>query len=228
MNAANNAVSNTFNHEFAAEPAWKQRAVARSTQAAKQRAEVRVEQYLDAARSVIHSKGAVDFTVHEVVDRARGSLRGFYQQFGGKQELLLALFEDALRRAALQIKAAATTRVDPLERLRVAVEELFALSRPAAPHPLFADFAPRLVVSYPAEVTAAHAPLQAVFADLLTGALSVGALRTGAHPNRLAGLTMRTIMFIAQTETSPEPVTPSEAWEFCSQGFAGQLVAAGR
>jgi AcrR family transcriptional regulator len=113
----------------AEEPAWKQRAVERSTRAAKQRAEQRVQRFLDAAQAIITDKGSTDFTVQEVIDRSRQSLRSFYQHFTGKHELLLALVEDALRRAAGQIAAAAAGQPDPLERLRVAVQLLFELSR---------------------------------------------------------------------------------------------------
>ena len=89
------------------EPGWKTRAVERSTRAAKLRAEQRVQRFLDAAQAIITEKGSTDFTVQEVVDRSRQSLRSFYQHFDGKHDLLLALFEDALRRATAQIAAAA-------------------------------------------------------------------------------------------------------------------------
>ena len=88
-----------------------------------------VQQFLDAAQAIIAEKGSTDFTVQEVVDRSRQSLRSFYQHFDGKHELLLALFEDALRRSADEIRAA-TTEVDPLDGLEVAVQMLFELSRP--------------------------------------------------------------------------------------------------
>ena len=104
------------------EPAWKQRAVERSTRAAKLRAEQRVQRFLDAAQTIITEKGNTDFTVQEVVDRSRQSLRSFYQHFDGKHELLLALLEDALRRATDQIRAAASGQSAPLDRLKVAVE----------------------------------------------------------------------------------------------------------
>jgi len=143
------------------EPAWKQRAVERSTRAAKLRAEQRVQRFLDAAQAVIAEKGSTDFTVQEVVDRSHQSLRSLYQHFDGKHELLLALFEDALRRATEQIRAAAQGQADPLDRLKVAVQLLFELSRPdpAARRPLFTDFAPQLLLARPAEVRSAHAPL---------------------------------------------------------------------
>src|SRR5262249_3924042 len=57
------------------EPAWKQRAVERSIKTAKLRAAQRVQRFLDAAQAIIIEKGSTDFTVQEVVDRSRQSLR---------------------------------------------------------------------------------------------------------------------------------------------------------
>jgi len=209
------------------EPAWKQRAVERSTRAAKLRAEQRVERFLDAAQAIITEKGTTDFTVQEVVDRSKQSLRSFYQHFDGKHELLLALFEDALRRAADQIRAAATGYADPLERLKVAVQLLFELSRPdpTAKRPLFTDFAPQLLVSHPVEVRVAHAPLLALFTELMDQCDEAGELRSDLKSRRAAALTMQTIMFIAQSssvgdEEQGHPISADEAWEFCSKGFA--------
>src|SRR6202046_963667 len=124
------------------EPSWKQRAVERSTRAAKLRAEQRVQRFLDAAQAIITDKGTTDFTVQEVVERSSQSLRSFYQHFDGKHELLLPLFEDALRRTTGQIAAAAAAKSDPVDALRTAVELLFELSRPdpGAHRPLFSEF----------------------------------------------------------------------------------------
>jgi AcrR family transcriptional regulator len=209
------------------EPTWKQRAVERSTRAAKLRAEQRVQRFLDAAQVIIAEKGSTDFTVQEVVDRSRQSLRSFYQHFDGKHELLLALFEDALRRATEQIRAAAQGQADPLDRLKVAVQLLFELSRPdpAARRPLFTDFAPQLLLTHPAEVRIAHASLLALLAELLAEASAAGELRAGVNPRRAAALTMQTVMFVAQSAVVSDGddlpvVTADEVWEFCAHGFA--------
>src|SRR6185437_12680568 len=102
------------------EPAWKQRAVERSIKTAKLRAAQRVQRFLDAAQAIIIEKGSTDFTVQEVVDRSRQSLRSFYLQFDGKHELLLALFEDALSRSSDQIRAATANHTDPIELMEAA------------------------------------------------------------------------------------------------------------
>ncbi len=208
------------------EPAWKQRAVERSIKTAKLRAAQRVQRFLDAAQAIIIEKGSTDFTVQEVVDRSRQSLRSFYLQFDGKHELLLALFEDALSRAADQIRAAIAGYSDPLERLKVAVQLLFEASRPdpTAKRPLFTDFAPRLLVSHPAEVKVAHAPLLALLTELMEQVGADGQLRAGINPRRMAAMTMQTVMFIAQSsggtdEATIHPITADEVWDFCSRGF---------
>jgi AcrR family transcriptional regulator len=217
------------------EPAWKQRAVERSTRAAKLRAEQRVQRFLDAAQAIITEKSTADFTVQEVVDHSRQSLRSFYQHFDGKHELLLALFEDALRRATAQIAAAAASRDDPVEALKAAVQLLYDLSRPdpAVRRPLFTDFTPQLLLSHPAEVRRAHAPLLELLTSLTGAAADAGRLRSGLAPGRAAALTMDTVMFAAQGSGAPgsgasnpgedkrEPVTAEEIWDFCSRGIVG-------
>ena len=209
------------------EPAWKQRAVERSIKTAKLRAAQRVQRFLDAAQAIIIEKGSTDFTVQEVVDRSRQSLRSFYLQFDGKHELLLALFEDALSRSAEQIRAATSGQKDPLEALKVAVTLLFESSRPdpTAKRPLFTDFAPRLLVSHPSEVIIALAPLLALLTELMEAANEAGELRAGINPKRMAAMTMQTVMFVSQHSGEPEdgtahPITADEVWDFCSHGFA--------
>jgi AcrR family transcriptional regulator len=210
------------------EPAWKQRAVERSIKTAKLRAGQRVQRFLDAAQAIIIEKGSTDFTVQEVVDRSRQSLRSFYLQFDGKHELLLALFEDALSRSADQIRAATSGQMDPLERLKVAIQLLFESSRPdpAAKRPLFTDFAPRLLVSHPSEVKVAHAPLLVLLTELMEDAAEAGKLRHSINPKRIAAMTMQTVMFVAQSSGSDDvatkPISADEVWDFVSHGFAAE------
>ncbi|MDT5256026.1 MAG: hypothetical protein QOD10_1106 [Mycobacterium sp.] len=210
------------------EPAWKQRAVERSIKTAKLRAAQRVQRFLDAAQAIIIEKGSTDFTVQEVVDRSRQSLRSFYLQFDGKHELLLALFEDALSRSADQIRAATESQTDPLDRLKVAVELLYEACRPdpTAKRPLFTDFAPRLLVTHPAEVKMATAPLLALLTELMEAAGDAGKLRADVNAKRVAAMTMQTVMFIAQSsggtdDATVHPITADEVWDFCSRGFIG-------
>ncbi|MEB8336166.1 TetR/AcrR family transcriptional regulator [Streptomyces endophyticus] len=210
-----------------APPAWRQRAVERSTRAAKLRAEERIQRFLDAAQELMGEKGTTDFTVQEVVERSKQSLRSFYQHFDGKHELLLALFEDALSRSADEIRTATAAKKKPLERLRVAVDLLYKSSqpRPNQQSPLFTDFAMQLLATHPAQVATAHVPLLDVFTDLVEQAVESGDAHA-AKPRRVAALVMQTAMFTAQTPGVPTgskstPVSSKEVWEFCLGGLAG-------
>src|SRR5437588_13081364 len=99
------------------EPGWRERAVARSLHAARSRAEQRVQRFLDAAFELIDEKGTTDFTIQEVIDRSKQSLRGFYQYFDGKDELLLALFEDSVLESEADLRDVVDSESDPTARL---------------------------------------------------------------------------------------------------------------
>lgn len=209
------------------EPAWRQRAVERSTRAAKLRAEQRVQRFLDAAQELIADKGTTDFTVQEVVERSRQSLRSFYQHFDGKHELLLALFEDALSRSAAEIRTAAAGGTDPLGRLRIAVDMLYHSSepKPGAQSPLFTDFAIQLLVTHPDQVATAHLPLLGFFTELVEEAVTAGQA-VAPRPRRIASLIMQTAMFTARAPAapvgaSPSPISAEEVWAFCLGGLTG-------
>ncbi|GGN36665.1 TetR/AcrR family transcriptional regulator [Streptomyces fuscichromogenes] len=213
------------------EPAWRQRAVERSTRAAKLRAEQRVQRFLDAAQELIADKGTTDFTVQEVVERSRQSLRSFYQHFDGKHELLLALFEDALSKSAAEIRERAAAGRDPLDRLKIAVDLLYASSTPRAGQqsPLFTDFAIQLLVTHPDQVASAHLPLLAYFTELVEESVEAGQAVT-AKPRRTASLIMQTAMFTAQAPAAPvgahpSPITAEEVWAFCLGGLRGPGAA---
>jgi AcrR family transcriptional regulator len=100
------------------EPVWRQRAVSRSLRAARSRAEQRVQRFLDAAFELIDEKGTTEFTIQEVVDRSKQSLRGFYQYFESKDELLFALLEETIRESLKDLRSAVESESKPLERLR--------------------------------------------------------------------------------------------------------------
>src|SRR5262250_1935390 len=98
-------------------PGWRHRAVSKSLSAARTRAEQRVQRLLDAAFRLIDERGTSDFTIQEVVDRSKQSLRGFYQYFDGKDELLFALLEESVREALDDLRSAVESETDALERL---------------------------------------------------------------------------------------------------------------
>ena len=210
------------------EPAWKQRAVERSIKTAKLRAAQRVQRFLDAAQAIIIEKGSTDFTVQEVVDRSRQSLRSFYLQFDGKHELLLALFEDALSRSADQIRAATG---GPTSRSSGSRSRSSCCSNPHVRIPRRnGRCSPTSLRAFwcriPYEVKIAHAPLLALLTELMEEASAAGQLRAEINPKRMAAMTMQTVMFNAaqsageMDDAAAHPISADELWDFCAHGFA--------
>ena len=202
--------------ERAGDTAWRDRAIERSTRNARERAAKRVQQFLDAARAVIAAKGSTEFTVQEVVDQSKQSVRSFYQYFDSKHELLLVLFEEEMGIAVARIRAA-TADGDPLDRLEQVVLMLYDLCAPGrvSEQPLFAEFAQRLLVDHPEEVVAAYAPATEYVAEIVAEIGEAGLLREG-RPRRLAAIVLQTATVTAGRSTGVrQPITGEEVWRFC-------------
>ena len=96
---------------------WQRRVVDRSLRTAAARSVDRGMNLIRAAATVLGRSNGEDITVQEVADEAGQSLRTLYQYFESKDDLLLAVFEEAMRTYAGLIRRAISELVDPLERL---------------------------------------------------------------------------------------------------------------
>ena len=188
---------------------WREQAVARSLDSARVRAENRVQRFIDAAfELLIDSEPGKDFTVQDVVEKSGQSLRSFYQYFGGKQELLLALFEESVRSTADELRDRIRGEKKPIDRLHRFVIEYYAVCRPTpkgkgkkkAPLAL-AEFAQQLMTAHPQEATRAFAPLVSLFDEVLDEAVAAGAVRRDLSRRRIAGVVLEAIMFNAFSTT---------------------------
>jgi AcrR family transcriptional regulator len=215
----------------APEPAWRQRAIERSTHSARLRAAKRVQRFFNAAREIIAEKKSTEFTVQEVVDRSKQSLRSFYQYFDGKHELLLGLFEEEIDTSVRRMREA-SSEGDSLERLREAVILLYETSAPhkTSVQPLFFEFAQRLMVDHPDEVALAYAPVFDYLSSIVEDAADAGLLRPG-RPRRFATLVMQAATITAGRSgagSASQPITGDEVWEFCLRAIVPDDVVATR
>jgi AcrR family transcriptional regulator len=214
---------------------WREQAVARSLDSARVRAESRVQRFIDAAFDLLtESAPGKDFTVQDVVEKSGQSLRSFYQYFGGKQELLLALFEEAVRSTAEELGDRIRDEADPLERLHRFVIEYYAVCRPSKKRakkrsPLaLAEFAQQLMTASPQDATRAFAPLVALFDEVLGEAVAAGVVRGDLSRRRLDGIVLETIMFhpfsttIGGAGASDGGDPAEELWELILHGIANR------
>lgn len=222
----------TTNESAAA--SWRDQAVARSLDSARLRAEKRVQRFIDAALDLMsESAPGMDFTVQDVVERSGQSLRSFYQYFGGKQELLLALFEESVRSTAEHLREGMQDEQDPLARLHRFVVDYYSLCRPTrqgkgrkrAPRAL-AEFAQQLMTVHPEEATRAFAPIVSLFEEVLEDAVAAGVVRRDIGRRRVAGIVLEAIMFNAFSMTiggstdEPDRAHPAEElWDLVLNGI---------
>jgi AcrR family transcriptional regulator len=110
-------------HDIAPEASadWHRRVVDRSLRSAAVRSVDRGRNLIRAAVVVLDRTNGEDITVQDVADEAGQSLRTLYQYFESKDDLLLAVFEEAMRAYAAMIRDAIAELDDPLERLAGAI-----------------------------------------------------------------------------------------------------------
>jgi len=211
---------------------WRQRAVSKSLSAARTRAEKRVQGILDAAFALIDERGTTEFTIQEVVDRSKQSLRGFYQYFEGKDELLFALLEESIRESVEDLRAAVESESKPLERLRAFTiclhqwcEPLGTRRKRGAHNRIpISEFSLLLALKDPERLAAVMAPIPQMLVELLKAAAATGPLRV-ADPRKAAMLIQQAVMYgflMNRFVQNPQGrVTAEDAWEFCLNGLGG-------
>ena len=213
---------------------WREQAVARSLDSARVRAENRVQRFIDAAFDLLSdSAPGKDFTVQDVVEKSGQSLRSFYQYFGGKQELLLALFEEVVRSTAEELRERIEAESTPLERLHRFVLDYYAVCRPTSKkgkkRPAFAlaEFAQQLMTANPQEATRAYSPIVSLFDEVLGEAVNAGVIRDDLSRRRVDGIILEAVMFNAFSTTisgsapARDGGDPAEElWELILHGIA--------
>ena len=211
---------------------WRQRAVSKSLSAARTRAEKRVQGILDAAFALIDERGTTEFTIQEVVDRSKQSLRGFYQYFEGKDELLFALLEESIRESVEDLRAAVESESKPLERLRAFTiclhqwcEPLGTRRKRGAHNRIpISEFSLLLALKDPERLAAVMAPIPQMLVELIKSAVAAGSIRV-ADPRKAAMLIQQAVMYgflMNRFVQNPQGrVTAEDAWEFCLNGLGG-------
>jgi AcrR family transcriptional regulator len=212
------------------EPEWRQRAVTRSLAGAHARAEDRVADLVQAAWELVDERGSAEFTVQDVVARSGQSVRVFYQCFSGKDELLLALFEDSVREQIGDLEAVVDQETEPLARLRAFTMRLYDWSQPgdtdrklgSHEHRPIAEFAVQLANVDPTHVEASMQPISSLLLELLDDAVAADVVRI-ANTERAAGLLKQLVMYSwHRNRYIKDPalrITADEIWDFCLHGF---------
>jgi AcrR family transcriptional regulator len=202
---------------------WQQRALDRSLVEAKRRALDKSNGFVRAAMALLDETGTLTFTVQDVVDRSQLSLRGFYQAFASKDDLLLALFEEYIAGAAAFQQSRMAKYDDPIDQIRVFLTSLWVgKSSPEVARAL-ALYYMTLASTRPADLAHALEPQILVLLDAVERGIESGQVRGDIGSRRLTEILLHTGNGAVQTtilQTGRE--SPDDVWAFCLGGLRGQ------
>jgi len=204
-------------------PEWKRQSVERSLQTAWARAQERSDRFVAAAIDLMEQQGSTDFTVQDVVDRSRMSIRTFYKFFASKDDLLVAVHETILSREVLpRLRKYCEAEKDPVGRLRAYIEGLYGLSR-AGPVPrALTTYYNRLAETRPAELDRAFSAQIGLVIELVQGAAAAGCLRGALDPEKAAHLLHHTVLAAAHARvlgSETRDISAEDLWVFCANGI---------
>ncbi len=209
---------------------WQERTVERSLKAARQRAISRGSRFIAAAVELLRTTGKPDFTVQEVVDKSGMSLRSFYHHFATKDDLLLALVEEAVHRYVDMIKARIDAEDDPADKLRVLLTTIFGSEETDDPASRgLVLFHWHLADTRTDEFTDTLQPQVDVVEDILKQGVAQGAFRSDVSIPVLAALVTHTLvsvtdMRILGVRFTSEGISAEDLVAFC---LAGVMAPAG-
>jgi AcrR family transcriptional regulator len=200
---------------------WRERAVERSLRRARARAVSRSDRFLAAASELLAETGRIDFTVQDIVDRSKMSLRSFYQHFGSKDELLLALFEEAIRGFVDRLRREVERADDPVDRLHAYVTGLYRTAQTSAPGTwALTIYHLQLAEKRPADFAAAIAPQIDLLAEIVDAGRASGRFRSDIDAAALTMLLSETLisaahMHVLGIHMTGVEVRPQQLWAFC-------------
>jgi AcrR family transcriptional regulator len=189
-----------------------------------------------AAYELITEFGLDGLSVRAVLKKTGLNRRSFYERFSGKDDLILAVFEQSLQALAAQCRQLIAAKTDPLERLRYIVDHL-VLGIPADsidPARGFRRGAAlcrehmRLAEARPDELRVALRPLIALLGEQLAAGVASGQVRD-RPPERLAALVYNLVSTtvhaaVLAEEAGANPTDrgrlAEDIWEFCLGGIS--------
>jgi AcrR family transcriptional regulator len=206
---------------------WRERAVERSLRTAREKAMSRSDRFIQVAMELLSETGRTDFTVQELVERSKTSLRSFYQHFGSKDELLLALFEEVIQISTDDWRRQVDSQPDAVAGLETLVVTMYGqaidqtmggVSRALTSYHL------QLAESRPSDYARVLAPMRNLILELVEAGVKSGHVRDDIDAETLAMILMQTLVAAAHMHAlgaylTGDPLDAQRLWAFCLGGL---------
>jgi len=217
---------------------WEERSQNRVLEIGRDQLLERSRRIVEAAYALLDEEGLEGLTIRAVLEKTGLSRRAFYERFAGKDDLLLAVFEQTIRLAASHYRRQVASLADPMARLKLIVVCIVlgqsTLEDAGRHHSNRRGAAMsrehlRLAESRPDDLQAALHPLITLIAEQLSSGMHMGLVRNGT-PQRLAAFVYNLVSttvhteLLAQEGSRPDRARQSQLaadiWEFCRRAIA--------
>ena len=180
-----------------------------------------------SALAILGETGRTDFTVLEVVERSKTSLRSFYQHFSTKDELLLALI-DKIMSESTRIWREETEGLAPVAALRVLIDRICTPAESTTQDRVnrgLTYYNDHLAEALPREYARVISPVHGLIKDIINRGIVDGSFRTGIDVDATGALIMQTALGamrlqVLGAELSGVPVEADHIYGFCVAALA--------
>src|SRR5689334_21644287 len=211
---------------------WQQRTIDRRLSNARARALARSSRFLATALELVEESGRADFTIQTLIDRSNLSLRAFYQHFAGKEELMLALYENVTSQFTESIRQEVAAADGPMEQLEAFCRGFLsrAESSEAIGGRVMTIYNLSLEIERPADFAKIWEPHQKLLTKILTSCARAGLVRMDLTPAQLTTLLNSTLIALAQIGVfhlgvKGAELTEDQLWAWCLQALTPPAAA---
>src|SRR6201990_2021366 len=189
-------------------------------------AEPRERRFMKSALVILGETGRTDFTVLEVVERSKTSLRSFYQHFSTKDELLLALIDKIMSESTRKWRED-TSGQPPATALRVLIHRICTPAESTTQDKVnrgLTYYNDHLAESLPREYARVLSPLHELIKDIINRGLADGSFRAGLDVDATAALIMQSALGamrlqVLGAELNGVPIDAAHIYKFCVGGL---------
>ena len=189
--------------------------------------ESRTNRFMKSALAILGETGRTDFTVLEVVERSKTSLRSFYQHFSTKDELLLALIDRIMSESTKRWREE-TDGLDGPTALRLLIDRITmpaSSSKQDSINRGLTFYNDHLAETLPSEYARVLSPLHQLIQDILNRGIAERAFRSGLDVETAAALIMQSVLGAMRlrslgVELNGVPIESAHIHEFCVRGLA--------
>lgn len=184
--------------------------------------ESRATRFMKSALAILGETGRADFTVLEVVERSKTSLRSFYQHFSSKDELLLALIEKIMSESTLRWRKE-TEGLSAADALRLLIDRIAAPASSTTQDSInrgLTFYNDHLAESVPSEYARVLAPVKVLIGELIERGISDGDFAADLDVDPVATLIMQSAMGamrlrVLGAELNDAPLEAAHIYDFC-------------